>query len=48
MITNVGAFIGSDAPAHMAEELKDASKTLPKVMTWTVLLNGAMGLITLM
>ncbi|KAK3213494.1 hypothetical protein GRF29_28g62596, partial [Pseudopithomyces chartarum] len=47
MITNVGAFIGSDAPAHMAEELKDASKTLPRVMGWTILVNGAMGFIAL-
>ena len=48
MITNVGAFVGSDAPAHMAEELKDASKTLPRVMFWTIMVNGTMGFITLM
>lgn len=48
MITNVGAFIGGDAPAHMAEELKSASKLLPRAMLWTILVNGAMGFIMLM
>lgn len=48
MITNVGAFIGGDAPAHMAEELKSASKLLPRAMFWTIMVNGALGFIMLM
>lgn len=47
MITNVGAFIGGDAPAHMAEELKNAPKTLPLAMMWTVTINGILGFIML-
>ncbi|KAF2464360.1 amino acid transporter [Lindgomyces ingoldianus] len=47
MITNVGAFIGGDAPAHMAEEVKSASKILPRAMMWTIMINGALGLVTL-
>ncbi|PSN60203.1 GABA permease [Corynespora cassiicola Philippines] len=47
MITNVGSFIGSDAPVHMAEEVKSASKLLPRVMIFTMMINGAMGFITL-
>jgi amino acid transporter len=29
-------------PAHMAEELRDASYTLPRVMLWATIINGAM------
>jgi choline transport protein len=47
MITNVGAFVGGDAPAHMAEELKSASKLLPRAMLWNVMVNGVMGFIML-
>ncbi|KAF2729568.1 GABA permease [Polyplosphaeria fusca] len=47
MITNVGAFVGGDAPVHMAEEVKSASKLLPRAMLCTILVNGAMGLIML-
>ncbi|KAH7112914.1 amino acid/polyamine transporter I [Dendryphion nanum] len=47
MITNVGAFLGGDAPVHMAEEVRNAPKTLPRVMLWTVTINGAMGFIML-
>jgi choline transport protein len=48
MITNVGAFVGSDAPAQMAEELKDSSRLLPQVMFGTIMVNGAMGFFALM
>lgn len=47
MITNVGAFVGGDAPAHMAEELRNASKTLPKVMVWSAVINGVLGFVML-
>lgn len=45
LITSAGSFAGGDAPAHMAEELRNASKILPLAMLWTVIANGAMGLI---
>ncbi|KAL5382695.1 hypothetical protein PMIN02_009874 [Paraphaeosphaeria minitans] len=43
LLTNVGAFVGSDAPAHLAEELRDSSRLLPRVMFGRILINGAMG-----
>ncbi|KAK5203633.1 hypothetical protein LTR41_010660 [Exophiala xenobiotica] len=47
MITNVGALVGGDAAAHMAEEVKNASKTLPRAMIWTIVVNGALGFLML-
>jgi choline transport protein len=41
----VNALLGSDAVVHMAEEVRDASRTLPLAMVWTLVLNGIMGLI---
>jgi choline transport protein len=43
ILTPVVALIGSDAATHMSEELKDASRTLPKAMMATLIVNGAMG-----
>lgn len=40
---SVLAFFGGDAPAHMSEELKDASRTVPQAMIWTTIINGLMG-----
>ncbi|KAK5116834.1 hypothetical protein LTR85_009094 [Meristemomyces frigidus] len=40
-------FIGPDAGAHMSEELKDASITLPRAMVWSLVFNGILGLVTL-
>ena len=47
-ITSVGSSVGGDAAAHMAEELKDASRILPRVMIWTVGVNMILGSIVLM
>ena len=47
MITNAGALVGGDAAAHMAEELKSASKVLPRAMIWTITVNGLLGFIML-
>ncbi|KAK5049998.1 hypothetical protein LTR84_004117 [Exophiala bonariae] len=47
LITPVTAFLGADAAVHMAEELKNASKTLPRVMVWTSVVNGALGFVML-
>lgn len=48
IITPVTAFLGADAAVHMSEELKDASKTLPRVMISTSIVNGALGFVMLM
>ncbi|KAF2464121.1 amino acid transporter [Lindgomyces ingoldianus] len=43
MIGSTMPILGGDAAVHMSEELRDASKTLPRAMIWTILTNGAMG-----
>lgn len=43
-----GAFIGADSAAHMAEEVRDASLTVPRMMVGTVLLNGLLGFATIL
>jgi amino acid transporter len=43
ILAPVVALLGSDAATHMSEELKDASRTLPKAMVATLVVNGAMG-----
>ena len=48
IITPINAFLGADAAVHMAEELKNASKTLPQVMVWTSIINGVLGFVMLM
>ncbi|KAK5171856.1 uncharacterized protein LTR77_003492 [Saxophila tyrrhenica] len=37
-------LLGADAAAHMAEELTDASYTLPRAMMYSTLANGGLGL----
>lgn len=37
-------YSGSDGVAHLAEEVKDAQKTVPKAMINAYLMNGAIGL----
>lgn len=44
-IAATSSFAGSDAPAHLAEEVKDASRAVPRMMMATILLNGAMGFV---
>ena len=41
------ALIGPDAAVHMSEEIRNASKTLPRIMLATLLFNGVLGLIML-
>lgn len=43
-ISAAGAFIGADSAAHMAEEVRMASVTVPRMMMGTVLINGILGL----
>lgn len=48
IITPVVSLLGADAATHMSEELKNASKTLPKAMLATALFNGSLGIIMVM
>lgn len=47
VLSPAGAFIGADAAAHLSEEVKNASLAVPRVMFFTVLLNGFMGFIAI-
>jgi choline transport protein len=38
-------LLGADAAVHMSEELKDASKQIPRTMIWTTFINGALGFV---
>lgn len=42
------ALIGPDAAVHMAEEVKDASRTIPWAMISTLVINGVTGLVMAM
>ncbi|QKX54036.1 uncharacterized protein TRUGW13939_01119 [Talaromyces rugulosus] len=44
LVAPIYALIGPDSAVHMAEEIRDASWTLPKGMVWTLVLNGLTGL----
>lgn len=41
------ALIGPDAAVHMAEEVRSASKTIPRIMIASLFFNGALGFIML-
>ncbi|KAL2423477.1 putative amino-acid permease PB24D3.02c [Exophiala dermatitidis] len=47
LITSAGSLVGGDAAAHMAEELKNSSKMLPRAMIGTIIVNGALGFVML-
>lgn len=47
LIGPVVSLLGSDAATHMSEELRNASKVLPRVMISTLILNGALGFVML-
>ena len=40
-------LIGSDAAAHMSEEVRDAGLTVPRTMFWSYMINGFLGIIAL-
>jgi choline transport protein len=44
-ITATGSFAGSDAAVHLSEETTDASKSVPRMIMFTIVLNGLMGLV---
>lgn len=39
--------VGSDAAAHMSEEVKDAGITVPRAIVWSYVVNGIMGVVLL-
>lgn len=45
ILSPVFSFVGPDAATYMAEELRDASRSLPRAMMWTAYVNGSMGFI---
>lgn len=47
MLSPIFSFIGPDSAVHLAEECTDASRTLPRVMLATTLVNGALGFVML-
>ena len=47
MLSPIFSFIGPDSATHMSEELRDASKSLPRAMIATAIVNGAMGFVML-
>ncbi|KAF2404838.1 putative GABA permease [Trichodelitschia bisporula] len=46
-VTSVWFLIGSDSSAHLSEEVKDAGKSVPSAMMWTLMINGLIGFIVL-
>jgi choline transport protein len=42
--SSIFALIGVDSCVHMAEEVKNASRVVPRVIQYSVLLNGTLGL----
>jgi amino acid transporter len=46
-VSAIYACICSDSAAHMAEEIKDAGKTVPRAMIGAYLMNGSLGIIFL-
>ncbi|KAM7196841.1 amino acid transporter [Rhypophila sp. PSN 637] len=47
MLSPVFGFLGADSATHMSEELRNASKTLPRAMIITMVLNGTLGFVML-
>lgn len=47
MVSPLFGLIGPDSAGHMAEELRNASKSLPRAMISTMLANGALGLVSI-
>ncbi|KAF2002121.1 amino acid transporter [Amniculicola lignicola CBS 123094] len=45
LIGSLMPVAGGDCAVHMSEEVRDASKILPRAMIWTILTNGIMGFI---
>lgn len=44
-VAAIYSFVGSDAGTHMSEEIRDASRIVPRSMIATAILNGSLGLV---
>jgi choline transport protein len=44
-VAPIFAFVGPDAAAHISEEVRDASRTIPRMMIAGILLNGVLGVV---
>lgn len=42
---NVATFVGADASVHLAEEVENAAKNIPRAILGAMLINGAVGFI---
>ncbi|KAL8698287.1 MAG: hypothetical protein Q9201_006657 [Fulgogasparrea decipioides] len=47
ILSPIVSLIGPDAAVHISEEVRNASKTIPRIMVGTLIGNGAMGFIML-
>ncbi|KAL8845907.1 MAG: hypothetical protein Q9221_008964 [Calogaya cf. arnoldii] len=45
LLTPMGSLLGFDCCVHMAEEVEDSGRTLPRSIMWSVYLNGTMGFV---
>lgn len=45
ILASILPLLGADAAVHMSEELRDASKILPRSMIWTTVFNGLLGFV---
>jgi amino acid transporter len=45
LLAPVYTLIGADSAVHMSEEVKDASKVLPRAIMWAAGVNGSLGFI---
>lgn len=45
IFTVITPLLGADAAVHVAEEVRDASKIIPRSMIWTAVTNGALGFV---
>ncbi|KAK5167046.1 uncharacterized protein LTR77_007775 [Saxophila tyrrhenica] len=44
---NVATFVGADASVHLAEEVSNAAKNIPRAILGSMLINGAVGFVTM-
>lgn len=47
ILSPVFSFVGPDAACHIAKELRDAGRTLPRAMIWTAIVDGVLGFVAL-
>lgn len=45
---NVATFVGADASVHLAEEVANAPVTIPRVITFSMLMNGVVGFVMML